>query len=61
MPNTDTAASLIQNDAGDDDALASLEERILRAVDLVAALRAERDEALNELESTRKDVSDAKA
>jgi len=35
------------------DSLASLEERILRAVELVAALRAERDTALGELEEAR--------
>jgi FtsZ-binding cell division protein ZapB len=44
-----TQASLV-----DDDALASLEERIRRAVELVTTLRAERDAAVEELESARK-------
>jgi FtsZ-binding cell division protein ZapB len=35
------------------DSLANLEERILRAVELVSALRAERDAALSELEEAR--------
>ena len=35
------------------DSLADLEERILRAVELVSALRAERDAALSELEEAR--------
>ena len=35
------------------DSLASLEERILRAVELVSALRAERDAALSELLEAR--------
>jgi FtsZ-binding cell division protein ZapB len=35
------------------DSLASLEERILRAVELVAALRAERDAALSDLAEAR--------
>jgi len=35
------------------DALASLEERILRAADLVTALRAERDAAVAELNAAR--------
>jgi FtsZ-binding cell division protein ZapB len=37
----------------DDDPLASLEERIRRAVDLVAKLRAERDAAVAEMEAAR--------
>jgi FtsZ-binding cell division protein ZapB len=36
-----------------DDPLASLEERIRRAVDLVATLRAERDAAVAEMEAAR--------
>ncbi len=35
------------------DSLANLEERILRAVELVSVLRAERDAALSELEEAR--------
>jgi FtsZ-binding cell division protein ZapB len=35
------------------DSLANLEERILRAVELVSALRAERDAALGELKEAR--------
>ena len=59
MPNSDAAASMLQNAALEDDALASLEDRILRAVNLVAALRTERDEALAELDSSRKAVAAA--
>jgi FtsZ-binding cell division protein ZapB len=37
----------------DDDALANLEERIRRTVELVATLRAERDAAVAEMEAAR--------
>ncbi len=40
--------------AFEEDSLASLEDRIRRTVDLVTALRAERDEAVSELETARK-------
>jgi FtsZ-binding cell division protein ZapB len=50
----DTAASLVPADSLEDDALASLEDRIRRAVDLVAALRSERDTALADLDAARK-------
>jgi FtsZ-binding cell division protein ZapB len=43
----------------DDDALASLEDRIRRAVELVATLRAERDAAVAELDAVRKAVGSA--
>ncbi len=43
------------------DSLASLEERILRAVELVSALRTERDAALSELEETRAALADMAA
>jgi len=43
----------------DDDALASLEERIRRAVELVATLRAERDAAIAELDAVRKAAGSA--
>ncbi len=45
----------------EEDALASLEDRIRRAVDLVVELRAERDAALAELASSRKAVAPALA
>jgi FtsZ-binding cell division protein ZapB len=45
----------------DDDALASLEDRIRRAVELVAALRAERDAAVTELDAVRKAAGSALA
>jgi FtsZ-binding cell division protein ZapB len=45
----------------EEDALASLEDRIRRAVDLVVELRAERDAALAELASARKAVAPALA
>jgi FtsZ-binding cell division protein ZapB len=57
----DAVASSVQNDVSEDDALASLEDRIRRAVDLVTALRAERDEALTELDSARKTASSSAA
>jgi len=40
----------------DDDALASLEDRIRRTVELVATLRTERDEAIAELDAFRRAV-----
>jgi len=43
----------------DDDPLASLEERIQRAVELVATLRAERDAAIAELDAVRKAAGSA--
>lgn len=43
----------------EDDALANLEERIRRAVELVATLRAERDAAVAELETARKAAGSA--
>lgn len=43
------------------DALAALEERIRRAVELVAALRAERDEALAAAETAHKQATTAMA
>jgi FtsZ-binding cell division protein ZapB len=51
------APGLIQDNTGEDDALASLEDRIHRAVDLVATLRAERDAALTDLDSARKNAN----
>jgi len=45
----------------DDDALASLEERIRRTVELVATLRAERDAAVAELDAVRRAAGSALA
>jgi hypothetical protein len=45
----------------DDDALASLEDRIRRTVELVATLRAERDAAVAELDAVRKAAGSALA
>ncbi len=45
----------------EEDALASLEDRIRRAVELVVELRAERDAAIAELASARKAVAPALA
>jgi FtsZ-binding cell division protein ZapB len=42
----------------DDDALATLEERIHRAVDLVSALRTERDAAVADARQLRKELED---
>ena len=42
----------------DDDALASLEERIHRTVELVTALRKERDAAVADAEELRQDLED---
>lgn len=50
----ESAAPLLQPESLEDDALASLEDRIRRAVDLVATLRDERDSALAELDAARK-------
>ncbi|MBV8846454.1 MAG: cell division protein ZapB [Bryobacterales bacterium] len=50
----DSAAPLLQSESLEDDALASLEDRIRRAVDLVATLRGERDSALAEVDAARK-------
>jgi FtsZ-binding cell division protein ZapB len=58
MPETDAAAPAF---SPYEDALASLEERIHRAVDLVATLRAERDAALAELDAARRGASAASA
>ena len=43
----------------DDDALANLEERIRRTVELVATLRAERDAAVAEMEAARNSAGSA--
>ena len=43
----------------EEDSLASLEERIRKAVDLVVTLRAERDAALSELDAMRKAAGSA--
>ena len=40
--------------AAEEDSLASLEERILRTVEMVTKLRAERDEAVTERDDARK-------
>ncbi len=45
----------------DDDALASLEERIRRTVELVATLRAERDAAVAELDAVKRAAGTALA
>jgi FtsZ-binding cell division protein ZapB len=45
----------------EDDALASLEDRIRRAAELVATLREERDAALAERDSAKKTVREAAA
>jgi FtsZ-binding cell division protein ZapB len=45
----------------DDDALASLEDRIRLAVELVATLRTERDAAVAELDAVRKAAGSALA
>ncbi|HEY1759738.1 MAG TPA: cell division protein ZapB [Bryobacteraceae bacterium] len=45
----------------DEDALASLEDRIRRAVELVATLRAERDAAVAELDAVRRAAGSALA
>jgi len=45
----------------DDDALATLEERIHRAVDLVTALRTERDAAVADSRKLRQELEDLRA
>lgn len=55
------AAVNLQPEPSEADALASLEERILRTVELVATLRAERDAAVAELDSARKAAGTAMA
>jgi FtsZ-binding cell division protein ZapB len=45
----------------DDDALASLEDRIRRTVELVATLRAERDAAVAELDAVKRAAGSALA
>ena len=47
-----------QSDALESDSLASLEDRILRTVELVAELRAERDAALAELAEARAELAE---
>ncbi|HEX5431931.1 MAG TPA: cell division protein ZapB [Bryobacteraceae bacterium] len=51
----------VQTALPEDEALASLEERIRRAVDLVTSLRAERDAALAEADTARKAAGAAMA
>ena len=45
----------------DDDALASLEERIHRTVDLVSTLRGERDSAVADAQQLRKELDDLRS
>jgi FtsZ-binding cell division protein ZapB len=45
----------------DDDALATLEERIHRAVDLVSSLRNERDVAVADARKVRQEIEDLRA
>ena len=45
----------------DDDALATLEERIHRAVDLVSSLRTERDTAVADARKLRQEIEDLRA
>ena len=45
----------------DDDALATLEERIHRAVDLVTTLRTERDAAVADSRKLRQELEDLRA
>jgi FtsZ-binding cell division protein ZapB len=61
MPDIDASAPELQYATAEDDALASLEDRIHRAVDLVATLRAERDAALADLDSARKNANGVSA
>ena len=56
----ETAAQMAP-DSIEDDPLASLEDRIRRAVELVAELRTERDGAVADADSARKTASAAKA
>jgi uncharacterized coiled-coil DUF342 family protein len=55
------AAVNVQTEPLDADALSSLEERILRTVELVTTLRAERDAAIAELDDARKAAGTAMA
>lgn len=50
-----------QAPVADDDPLASLEERIRRTVEMVAALRAERDAAVAELDAVKRAAGTALA
>ena len=45
----------------DDDALASLEERIHRTVDLVSTLRGERDSAVADAQQLRRELDDLRS
>ena len=47
-----------QSEPLDDDSLAGLEERILRTVELVTSLRAERDRALADLATARAAIAE---
>ena len=55
------AAAPSLNPLPEEDALASLEDRIRRAVELVGTLRQERDDAVAELDSARKSAGAALA
>jgi FtsZ-binding cell division protein ZapB len=50
------ATAVRENDI---DSLANLEERISKAVEVVARLRSEKEELQNQLEAARKDAADA--
>jgi len=50
-----------QSELLESDSLASLEDRILRTVELVAALRAERDRALTELAAAQATIAELAA
>ena len=50
-----------QPEALDSDSLADLEQRVLRTVELVAQLRAERDAAVAELAAARSEIEDLSA
>ena len=56
-----SAQGALLPDLPEDDALASLEDRIRRAVELVRTLRAERDAAVGELDSARRTAGAALA
>jgi FtsZ-binding cell division protein ZapB len=55
----DTAVQPVESESSELEALASLEERIRRAAELVSSLRAERDAALAELAISRKAAAPA--
>jgi FtsZ-binding cell division protein ZapB len=55
------AREAVQTAESESDALQSLEDRIRRAAELVARLRAERDAAVSELASIRKSSGSAQA